>query len=113
MALRNAPSGDNKFTLFGDQKQNILDIPIRIIRVTLDNGTEEYLATNITDTKITQSMFKELYFLRWPVETKYRELKISLLIEEFTGATKVSIIQEFFITMLLSNISSLIKKRSR
>ena len=63
MALRNAPSGDNTFTLFGDQKQNILDIPIRIIRVTLDNGTEEYLATNITDTKITQSMFKELYFL--------------------------------------------------
>lgn len=105
-------TGDNTFTLFGDQKQNILDIPIRIIRVTLDNGTEEYLATNITDTKITQSMFKELYFLRWPVETKYKELKISLLIEEFTGATKVSIIQEFFITMLLSNISSLIKKEA-
>ena len=35
-----------------------------------------------------------------------------MLIEEFTGATKVSIIQEFFITMLLSNISSLIKKEA-
>jgi len=29
--------------------------------------------------------------------------------EEFTGATTVSIIQEFFINMLLSNLSALIK----
>ena len=113
MALRNAPSGDNTFTLFGDQKQNILDIPIRIIRVTLDNGTEEYLATNITDTKITQSMFKEIFNSLYLVSTGQRRKYNSLNIEEFTGATKVSIIQEFFITMLLSNISSLIKKRSR
>ena len=29
-------------------------------------------------------MFSELYFYRWPVETKYREFKSRLAIEEFS-----------------------------
>ena len=45
----------------------------------------------------------------WPVETKYHELKYRLNIEEFSGATSISIQQEFFINLLLSNLSSLIK----
>lgn len=105
-------TGDNIFTLSDDSKQKLPDILIRIIQVTLDNGTQEYLATNVLDTKITQSMFKELYFLRWPVETKYNELKTPLVIEEFVGATKTSVIQEFFITLLLSNLCSLIKNEA-
>lgn len=54
-------------------------------------------------------MFRELYFYRWPVETKYKELKSRLAIEDFNGATSVSVFQEFYISMLLSNLSSLIK----
>ena len=45
----------------------------------------------------------------WPVETKYKELKSRLAIEDFNGATSVSVFQEFYISMLLSNLSSLIK----
>ena len=85
------------------------DISIRVIEVTLDTGEKEYLATNLFDTAITVDMFRELYFLRWPVETKYHELKYRLNIEEFSGATSISIQQEFFINLLLSNLSSLIK----
>ena len=54
-------------------------------------------------------MFRELYFYRWPVEMKYKELKSRLAIEDFNGATSVSVFQEFYISMLLSNLSSLIK----
>ena len=54
-------------------------------------------------------MFRELYFFRWPVETKYMELKCRLKLEEFSGATCIAMAQEFFINMLLSNLSSLIK----
>jgi len=49
------------------------------------------------------------YFYRWPVETKYKELKSRLAIEEFSGATTTSVLQEFYINVLLSNLSSLIK----
>ena len=54
-------------------------------------------------------MFKELYFLRWPVECKYYQLKEQLDIESFNGATSTSVIQEFYLNMLLANIASLIK----
>ena len=56
-------------------------------------------------------MFRELYFYRWPVETKYKELKSRLAIEEFSGATTTSVLQEFYINVLLSNLSSLIKNQ--
>ena len=45
----------------------------------------------------------------WPVETKYKELKSRLALEEFNGATTTSVFQEFYINLLLSNLSSLIK----
>ena len=94
------------------KKKDTKDIKIRVIEVILDNGTKEYLATNLFDSTITQSMFQELYFYRWPVELKYKELKSRLAIEEFSGATTTSVFQEFYINMLLSNLSSLIKKQA-
>ena len=102
-------NGDCVFTLKGNQKEGTGDIEVRVIEVTLDDGSKEYLATNLRDENITASMFKELYFLRWPIERKYYELKEQLDIESFTGATTISIQQEFFINMLFANITSLIK----
>ncbi len=52
-------------------------------------------------------MFKELYFQRWPVELKYKKLKSRFAMEEFSSAAATSIIQEFYINMLLSNLVSL------
>ena len=93
----------------GDPKTGEKDIDIRVISVKLDSGEYEYLATNIFDKSITSAMFRELYFLRWPCETKYLELKERLQIEDFNGATPIAIVQEFFINLLLSNLSALIK----
>ena len=101
--------GETLTTLPGNLKENTYDIDIRVIEVSLDDGSKEYLATNIFDKSITAPMFKELYFKRWPIEIKYHELKSSFKLEEFNGATPVAIMQEFFINLMLSNIASLIK----
>ena len=105
-------SGDVHTFLPGNSKDGTTDIDVRVIEVTLDDGTKEYLATNLFDPLITQAMFQELYFYRWPVETKYKELKSRLSMEEFSGATTVSVFQKFFINMLLSNLASLIKNQA-
>lgn len=104
-------TGDTRSILYGDPKTGTANIEIRVIEVILDNGVKEYLATNLFDSSITCSMFQELYFYRWPVETKYKELKSRLAMEEFSGATTISVFQEFYINMLLSNLSSLIKNQ--
>ena len=104
-------SGDILTVLPGNEKDGTEDIRIRVIEVILNDGTKEYLATNLFDSHISQQMFRELYFYRWPVETKYKELKSRLAIEEFSGATTTSVLQEFYINVLLSNLSSLIKNQ--
>lgn len=104
--------GDCIQILPGDDELHTDDIKIRVIEVTLDDGSKEYLATNLFDPSITQDMFRELYFYRWPVELKYKELKSRFNIEEFNGATTISMFQEFYINMLLSNLSSLIKNEA-
>lgn len=102
-------NGDCILTLPGNVKQDTDDIKIRVIRIPLDGGETEYLATSIFDKSLTAADFKELYFMRWPIEQKYGELKNQCLIEEFSGATSTSIEQEFFINLLLSNLSAMVK----
>ena len=104
-------SGDIITVLPGNEKDRTEDTKIRVIEVILNDGTKEYLATNLFDSHISQQMFRELYFYRWPVETKYKELKSRLALEEFSGATTTSVLQEFYINVLLSNLSSLIKNQ--
>ena len=46
-------------------------VKLRIVRIVLDDGTVETLATNLYEAEITLEMFRALYFLRWGVESKY------------------------------------------
>lgn len=101
--------GDTITILPGNTKNKTEDIEVRVVEVTLNDGSKEYLATNLFNEEITAQMFKELYFKRWPIEMKYHELKSFFKLEEFNGATPTSIIQEFYINLLLSNMASLIK----
>ena len=102
-------TGDNVLVLYGDPKKGTADINVRVISVKLDGGETEYLATSVFDSLLTAEDFRELYFMRWPIEQKYGELKNQFMMEEFSGATSTSIEQEFFINLLLSNLAALIK----
>jgi len=90
-------------------KKGAQPVTLRMIHVTLEDGTTERLVTNILDPTITPEMFKELYFLRWSIECKYKEFKDRLELEEFTGCRPICIKQDFFINMLKSNLSAIIK----
>jgi hypothetical protein len=79
-------------------------LKVRVIKFALPSGEIETLVTNITDARMGINAFKELYFMRWPVETKYGEVKVKLEIENFSGRTEVAIRQDFFITVMLSNV---------
>lgn len=78
---------------------------VRVVRFMLQSGEEEILLTNLYDRKLTTEDFKKLYFTRWGIEVKYNDLKNKLVIENFTGMTKISIEQDFYATIYLSNIA--------
>lgn len=84
-------------------------IKVRLVRVDLPCGEIEILMTTLLDSQIyPASMFKELYFLRWGIETYYDELKNKLKVEFFTGYSKNTIMQDFFCAIFISNLQSVI-----
>jgi len=88
------------------------DIPvkmkIRFVQVILDNGTVEVLCTNVLNTqRLKTSDFKELYALRWGIETYFDLIKNRLSLENFTGQTALAVKQDFFATIFLTNYESM------
>ena len=81
-------------------------IKVRLTRILLDGGEEEYLATSLFDTKLfTASRLKTLYHLRWVVEEQYKDMKYAICVENFTGKKPNSIKQEFYAKILAYNLS--------
>ena len=82
---------------------------VRVLKFPLESGVTEILITNIFDETFSISDFKQLYFKRWGIEVKYNEIKNRLEIENFTGETPISIKQDFYATIYLSNMVALAK----
>ena len=81
---------------------------IRLVKVILDNGDVEVLATTLLDEeKYSSKEFKWLYGKRWGIETNFDHLKNHLMIEDFTGLSSLSILQDFFVRMFMANMQQI------
>lgn len=82
---------------------------IRLVKVVLSTGEIEILATSLLDpAKYLLEDFKELYAMRWQVETLFDRLKNRLALENFTGKTAKAVKQDFYATVLITNMESAI-----
>jgi len=95
------------------RKKDHRDIPVRVIKFLLPSFEMEMLVTNITDMSMGIDDFKHLYFKRWPIETKYDEIKNKLEVENFSGRTVNAIKQDFYISMYMSNIVSVASREAQ
>jgi hypothetical protein len=77
---------------------------VRVLKIKLDGGVTETLLTNIHDETLSVDDFKKLYFMRWPIETKYNTIKQKLELENFTSRTVDGIKIDFFAMMLITNL---------
>ena len=81
----------------------------RLIRVELESGETEILATSLTDMKkYPIELFSDLYHCRWPVEEDYKTLKYRLQVENFSGKTIHSVYQDFHAKVFSKNMASVI-----
>ena len=112
-------SGQNECVLDISPKQNqsfkdksikaSSNITVRLIRIKLDDGEDELLMTSLTDlTKYPYSIFKDLYYKRWAIETFYNRFKNIISVENFSGLTQQAILQDFNCALFVSNVQSLI-----
>jgi hypothetical protein len=96
-------------TLKIEKGREIKIVQVRFVRVKLSTGEYEVLVTSLLDKQVYPTeMFKELYHLRWGIETYYGLLKTRLELENFTGKTVESILQDFYATLYLTNLESVL-----
>lgn len=82
-------------------------IKVRLIKVYLDNGEVEVLATSLLDENIfTYDDFKYIYWLRWRIETFYGMVKGRLGLENFTGYSVEAVKQDFYSTIFITGIEA-------
>lgn len=79
-------------------------IHLRFVRILLQNGEYEYLATNLSPEEFPTNEISELYSMRWGIETTYDDLKNKLGIENFTGTKSILLEQDIYATIYLCNI---------
>jgi hypothetical protein len=94
----------HKGTQTADKLAKTGSIPLRFVRFALDNGSMEYLATNLPMEEFNTSEIVYLYRLRWEIETAYDVLKNKLFIENFTGTKPIMIEQDIYATVYLCNV---------
>lgn len=81
----------------------------RLVKVVLDNGEIEVLATSLLNSEKFDSKFlKETYELKWGIEVNYNHLKNHIELGNFTGYSVQVVRQDFFANILLANIQALL-----
>jgi hypothetical protein len=86
-----------------------MSITVRFIRVILDSGEIEVLVTSlINEIAYPAELFKELYHLRWGIETLYGTIKSRLNLENFTGKTVEAVKQDFYATIFITGLESIL-----
>lgn len=87
----------------------ITPLKVRLIRIDLEDGEIEVLATSLLDFELfPYEIFKDLYFKRWPVEEQYKLLKSRIEIANFTGKSVQAIMQDFYARVFMSNLTSIL-----
>ena len=91
-----------------DDKTGTYELRFRLVKLKLDNGTTEYLITNLPQKRFPPSGIKKLYHLRWGIEVSFLFAKYSVAMNFFHSIKREYIIQEIFAKLILFNLVSLI-----
>ena len=77
---------------------------IRAIVFRVACGEGEALITNVEEKELESGVFPERYYKRWPIATKYKEVKQKFELENFSGRLVENIKQDFYAMMRVSNM---------
>ena len=83
-------------------------LSFRFVRFEIGVGKYELLATNLTREDFSVEELKELYAMRWGIETSFRDLKYSLALSYFHSKKTEHISQEIFAKLTMYNFAELI-----
>ena len=89
-------------------------VAVRLVRVELPTGAVEVLATSVLDAvAYPQHIFGELYHHRWGIEEGYKAVKCRAEIENFSGKSVHSVMQDFHAKIVTTNLTALLAHQAQ
>lgn len=85
-------------------------LKVRLIRVELAQSIEVLITNLWEEDGHPVEEFKDLYFMRWGVETNISVQKNILQLESFSGLTVHAVLQDFYATVMMANLHSILIK---
>lgn len=93
---------------FVDRARPFYPMAFRIVRFKISDDTYETLITNLDQSMFSSQDIKELYRMRWGIETSFRELKYAVGLTNFHAKKRERIVQEVFARIIMYNFAEMI-----
>ena len=93
---------NQRFDFFDNE---FFEFQCRVVRFKITENTYETIFTNLDREQFTPKAIKELYNMRWGIETSFRELKYAVGLCAFHAKNRESIKQEIYAKMIFYNFS--------
>lgn len=91
------------FDFLSEEPGDLYPMDLRIVRFQISDNTYEVLVTNLDRSEFPLEKLKEIYNLRWAIESSFRELKYSIGLVNFHSKKARNIIQEVFAKLTMFN----------
>jgi hypothetical protein len=88
--------------------KGIYPINFRVVRFAISENNYEVIITNLSEDKFPAERIKEIYHMRWGIETSFRELKYAIGLTSFHSKKAAYIIQEIFARLTMYNFCEII-----
>ena len=96
------------FDYLEPKSKSIYYISFRIVSFVLPNGKTEIIYTNLPREDFNTEELRELYDMRWGIETSFRDIKYAAGLLFFHSRKKELVIQEIYAKLILYNFCELI-----
>ena len=90
------------------KSSDIYLISFRVVRFKISDDSYETIITNLDEEEFGMDMIKELYHMRWGIETSFRELKYAIGLVNFHSKKVEYIEQEVFAKLTMYNFCEII-----
>lgn len=88
--------------------KGIYPMNFRVVRFSISENNYEVIITNLPEDKFPADKIKEIYHMRWGIETSFRELKYAIGLTSFHSKKATYIIQEIFARLTMYNFCEII-----
>lgn len=93
---------------------SLQSVRVRLVRVELNSGEREVLITSLLDSATyPQEEFGALYHQRWATEEGYKVLKSRVEMENFTGKSVHTVMQDFHAKIVTTTLTALLAHQAQ